>query len=121
MFIGILSSVQGCNLKGVVNIGGVSRPFFPRATMTSQKGQDKKGQKGTKRDKILIKTLKIPILMTKLVGKGTKRDKKLKNLMNRENFVPFCPFLSLFVPFCPFLSLFLGIVKRDRKYNCPFP
>ena len=44
--------------------------------MTSQKGQDKKGQKGTKRDKIFIKTLKMPILMTKLVGKGTKRDIK---------------------------------------------
>ena len=44
--------------------------------MTSQKGQDNKGQKGTKRDKIFIKTLNVPILMAKLVGKGTKRDIK---------------------------------------------
>ena len=57
--------------------------------MTSQMGQDKKGQKGTKRDKrgqkgtkrdkIFIKTLKMPILMAKLVGKGTQRDIKTKN------------------------------------------
>ena len=38
--------------------------------------RDRKGQKGTKRDKIFMKTLKMPILMTKLVGKGTKRDIK---------------------------------------------
>ena len=32
----------------------------------------------------------MPILMAKLVGKGTKRDIKTKNF--DEYFVPFCPF-----------------------------
>ena len=32
-------------------MGGSHVPFCPPSTMTSQKGQDKKGQKGTKRDK----------------------------------------------------------------------
>ena len=32
-------------------MGGVSRPFLPSYPVTSQKGQDKKGQKGTKGDK----------------------------------------------------------------------
>ena len=68
------------------HLGRSHFPFRPPSTMASQKGHDKKGQKGikgdkkgqkgTKRDKIFIKTLKMPILMAKLVGKGTKWDIK---------------------------------------------
>ena len=55
------------------NKWGVSRPFLSPFHHDTPKGT---GQKGTKRDKIFIKTLKMPILMAKLVGKGTKRDIK---------------------------------------------
>ena len=56
-------------------LGGSHVPFCPPAKRDRTK-RDKKGKKGTKRDKIFIKTLKMPILMAKLVGKETKRDIK---------------------------------------------